>query len=149
MHLPAVSALFACSILSLIAFALIAFVHAGAALPQALGQLNPPGYLSDDYYKVTGGPDLDLALERSSAYQGEERSLFLTLANRGHLLSFQVNEQPDRSRREEVLAAGMEAELEAQRTTAQEISVALRRKSRLHPCLFKGRLDRAYRPQTI
>jgi|GEM_PF-1483328 len=26
---------------------------------------------------------------------------------------------------------------------------SLRRKSRPHPCLFKGRLDRAYRPQTI
>ncbi|MBN1323184.1 MAG: hypothetical protein JW986_04180 [Methanotrichaceae archaeon] len=136
MHSRTISPLFGCSIpafslfaliaLLLIALAPILFVQTGAALPSALVELNPPGYLSDDYYKVTGGPDLELALERSSAYQGEERALFLTLVNRGHLLSFQVNEQPDQSRREEVLAAKKEAELEAQRTTAQEISIALR-----------------------
>jgi len=112
--------------LAMIALSPILFGLAGAAIPQALLELNPPGFLSDDYYKVTGGPDIELDLERSSAYQGEDTSLFLTLANRGHLLSFQVNEEPDQSKREEVFAAQMEAELEAQRTTAQEISVSLK-----------------------
>ncbi|NYT01831.1 MAG: hypothetical protein GKC10_03615 [Methanosarcinales archaeon] len=93
--------------------------------PLLQGQLNPPGYFSDDYYKVRGGPDLQVSMERSRTYQGEITSLFLTVANRGRISSFQVNEEPDPARRDEVLAAGREQELENQRTVAQDVSVRL------------------------
>jgi len=93
--------------------------------PLVQGQLNPPGYFSDDYYKVQGGPDLQVTMERSRAYQGESTSIFLTVTNRGRISSFEVNEEPDKSSRDEILAAQREQELENQRTIAQDVSVRL------------------------
>ncbi len=85
----------------------------------------PPEKFSDDYYKVYGTPNLTLSLERSNVYQGEQTSLFLTLTNRGRITSFQVNEEPGANKREELLAAEREQELEKQRTVAQDVSVQL------------------------
>jgi hypothetical protein len=85
----------------------------------------PPEKFSDDYYKVYGTPNLTLSLERSNVYQGEQTSLFLTLTNKGRITSFQVNEEPGANRREEILAAEREQELEKQRTVAQDVSVQL------------------------
>ncbi len=85
----------------------------------------PPEKFSDDYYKVYGTPNLTLSLERSNVYQGEQTSLFLTLTNKGRITSFQVNEEPGANKREELLAAEREQELEKQRTVAQDVSVQL------------------------
>ncbi|MDD1757272.1 MAG: hypothetical protein LUQ22_00880 [Methanotrichaceae archaeon] len=92
---------------------------------QGQTQLNPPGYFSDDYYKVTGGPDLQVSLERSSVYQGDETSLFLTISNHGNISSFEVNNMPATNRPEEIQAAQRELELESQKTWARDISVRL------------------------
>ena len=86
----------------------------------------PPEKFSDDYYKVYGRPDLTVSLDSSRLYQGEKTSLFLTLANRGRVTSFQVNEEPGANMKGELIAAQMELELEKQRTTAQDVSVLLR-----------------------
>jgi len=91
----------------------------------AYGAPLPPQKFSDDYYKVYGGPDITASLERSSIYQGDKTSLFLTLTNRGRITSFEVNEEPAANKREEILAASRELELEKQRITAQDVSVRL------------------------
>lgn len=85
----------------------------------------PPERFGDDYYKVYGAPDLTASLERSSIYQGEDTSLFLTITNRGRITSFEVNEEPGANKREEILAAEREQELEKLRTVAQDVSVLL------------------------
>ena len=86
----------------------------------------PPEKFSDDYYKVYGTPDLTVSLDSYRLYQGEKSSIFLTLANRGRVTSFQVNEEPGANKREEIIAAQKEQELEKLRTTAQDVSVRLR-----------------------
>jgi hypothetical protein len=96
-----------------------------ASLAVEVGAPIPPEKFSDDYYKVYGTPNITLSLERSNIYQGEETSLFLTLTNRGRITSFQVNEDPAANKREEILAAEREQELEKQRTIAQDVSVKL------------------------
>jgi hypothetical protein len=85
----------------------------------------PPEEFGDDYYKVYGTPNLTVSLEQTRIYQGEQTSLFLTLTNRGRITSFQVNEEPGANKREEILAAQKEQELEKQRTVAQDISLLL------------------------
>ena len=85
----------------------------------------PPEEFGDDYYKVYGTPNLTLSLERSNVDQGEATSLFMTLTNRGRITSFQVNEEPGANKREEILAAEREQELEKLRTTAQDVSVEI------------------------
>ena len=92
-------------------------VEAGAPIP--------PEEFGDDYYKVYGTPNLTLSLERTNLDQGEATSLFMTLTNRGRITSFQVNEEPGAGRREEILAAEREQELEKLRTTAQDVSVEI------------------------
>ena len=87
--------------------------------------LNPSGYFSDDYYKVTGGPDLQVSMERSSVYQGDKTALFLTISNRGNISSFKVNNMPAANRPEEIQAAQRELEQESQKTWARDISVRL------------------------
>ena len=86
----------------------------------------PPEKFSDDYYKVYGTPDLTVSLDSYRLYQGEKSSLYLTVANRGRVTSFQVNEEPGANRSEEIIAAQKEQELEKLRTTAQDVSVRLR-----------------------
>jgi len=86
----------------------------------------PPERFSDDYYKVYGTPNLSVSLDRSRIYQGEEAVLTLTLTNRGRITSFQINKEPAANRREEILAAQKELELEKQRTVAQDVSLLLR-----------------------
>ena len=85
----------------------------------------PPERFSDDYYKVYGTPNLTVSLEQNRVYQGEQTSLFLTLTNRGRITAFQVNEEPGANKREEILAAQKEQELEKQRTVAQDVSLLL------------------------
>ncbi len=85
----------------------------------------PPERFSADYYKVYGTPNLTASLDKSRIYQGEETVLTMTLSNRGRITSFQINEEPAANRREEILAAQRELELEKQRTVAQDISVLL------------------------
>jgi hypothetical protein len=92
-------------------------IEAGAPLP--------PEEFGDDYYKVYGTPNLIVSLEQTSVYQGEQTSLFLTLTNRGRITAFQVNEEPGANKREEILAAQKEQELEKQRTVAQDVSLLL------------------------
>jgi len=85
----------------------------------------PPEEFGDDYYKVYGTPNLAVSPEKNHVYQGEQTSLFLTLPNRGRITSFQVNEEPGANKREEILAAQKEQELEKLRTVAQDISLLL------------------------
>ena len=97
-----------------------------SAMSAESGAPVPPEKFSDDYYKVFGTPDLTVSLDSNRLYQGEKASLFLTLANRGRVTSFQVNEEPGANKREEIIAAQKEQELEKLRTIAQDVSVRLR-----------------------
>jgi hypothetical protein len=92
---------------------------------QGTNELNPPGYFSEDYYKVNGSPNLVASMESSTIYQGEETSLFITLSNQGRIESFKANNMPDVNRQDEILAAQKELELEGQRTNARDISLRL------------------------
>jgi hypothetical protein len=85
----------------------------------------PPEMFSDDYYKVYGTPNLTVSLEQIRIYQGEQTSLYLTLTNRGRITAFQVNEEPGANKREEILAAQKELEMEKLRTVAQDVSLLL------------------------
>lgn len=84
-----------------------------------------PAQFSGDWYQVSGGPNLQIALTRSSVNQNEDTSLILTVTNIGGVTSFRVLTQPDPSQPEEVFAAQKELQLEAQRSTAQDVSVRL------------------------
>ena len=75
--------------------------------------------------KYTELPTSPSPWSKTRVYQGEQTSLFLTLTNRGRVTSFQVNEEPGANKREEILAAQREQELEKQRTVAQDVSVLL------------------------
>lgn len=96
-----------------------------SALAIEAGAPVPPEEFGDDYYKVYGTPNLTVSLDRSSIDQGETTSLFITLTNRGRITGFEVNEEPGANRREEILAAQREQELEKLRTVAQDVSVLL------------------------
>lgn len=96
-----------------------------SALATEAGAPVPPEEFGDDYYKVYGTPNLTLSLDRSSIDQGETASLFITLTNRGRITAFEVNEEPAANKREEILAAQREQELEKLRTVAQDVSVLL------------------------
>jgi hypothetical protein len=98
---------------------------AASSLAAESGAPIPPERFSDDYYKVYGTPNLTASLEQTSVYQGEQTSLFLTLTNRGRITAFQVNEEPGANKREEILAAQREQELEKLRTVAQDVSLLL------------------------
>jgi len=108
-------------------FLVLALLTLGLASSQAVeaGAPIPPEEFGDDYYKVYGTPDLTVSLEKTRVYQGDPTSLFLTLTNRGRVTSFQVNEEPGANRREEIIAAQKEQELEKQRTVAQDVSILL------------------------
>lgn len=112
------------------ALALLAFISVfsacGLTMAGEAGAPIPPEKFSDDYYKVYGTPNLTVSLDSSRLYQGENSSLFLTVANWGRVTSFQVNEEPGANMREEIIAAEKEQELEKLRTTAQDVSVHLR-----------------------
>lgn len=102
------------------------FFACGLTMAKEEGAPIPPEKFSDDYYKVYGTPNLTISLDSSRLYQGENSSLFLTVANWGRVTSFQVNEEPGANKREEIIAAEREQELEKLRTTAQDVSVRLR-----------------------
>jgi hypothetical protein len=114
-------------LMGIFALALLASLAACLACGQAAenGAPIPPERFSDDYYKVYGTPNLTVSLEQTRVYQGEQTSLFLTLTNMGRITSFQVNEEPGANKREELLAAQREQELEKQRTVAQDVSLRL------------------------
>jgi hypothetical protein len=92
--------------------AAVLMISVTSAAAQGTDGLNPPGYFSDDYYKVTGGPKITVSMESSSVYQGEDTSLFLTLSNQGSIESFKVNTMPESNRPDEMTAAEKELELE-------------------------------------
>jgi len=89
------------------------------------GSLAIPAQFSGDWYSVDGGPDLLIALARSSVYQNEDASLYLTVTNIGRVTSFKVVTEPVLTRPDEVFAAQKELQLEALRSTAQDVSVQL------------------------
>jgi len=103
----------------------VLIISVTSAAAQGTDALNPPGYFSEDYYKVTGGPKITASMESSSVYQGEDTSLLLTLSNQGSIESFRVFTMPDRNRQDEMMAAQKELELEGQRTVARDISLRL------------------------
>ena len=84
-----------------------------------------PAQFSGDWYEVSGGPDLQISLARSSVYRNENTTLDLIITNIGRVTSFKVLTQPEPSRPEEVLAAQKELQLEALRSTAQDVSIRL------------------------
>ena len=89
------------------------------------GSPSIPAQFSGDWYEVSGGPDLQVSLARSSVYRNENSSLELTVTNIGRVTSFKVLTQPEPSRPEEILAAQKELQLEALRSTAQDVSIRL------------------------
>ena len=100
-----------------------------ASIPPALaaqsGARIPPERFSADYCKVYGTPNLTASLDMSRIYQGEATVPTMTLTNRGRITSFEINEEPAANKREEILAAQRELELEKQRTVAQVVSAFL------------------------
>ncbi len=114
--------------LQLVIFMLAALVILSVQPAQAAetGAPIPPERFSADYYKVYGTPNLSISLDRERIYQGEETPLSMILTNRGRITSFEINEEPAANKREEILAAQRELELEKQRTVAQDVSVLLR-----------------------
>jgi hypothetical protein len=84
-----------------------------------------PAQFSGDWYQVEGGPDLQISLVRSDVYRNQNTSLYLTITNNGRVTSFKVLTQPEPSRPEEVEAAQQELQLEALRSTAQDVTVRL------------------------
>lgn len=102
------------------------FSTLGLTIAAESGAPIPPEKFSDDYYKFYGTPHLTVSLDSSRIYQGENTSLFLTVANWGRVTSFQINEEPAANKREEIIAAQKEQDLEKLRTTAQDVSIHLR-----------------------
>ena len=95
-------------------------------LPENLqGPLPIPADFSGDWYSVDGGPYLQIALARSSVYQNEDTSLYLTVTNIGRVTSFKAVAEPSSSRPDEIFAAQKELQLEALRSTAQDVSIQL------------------------
>ncbi|HII07857.1 MAG TPA: hypothetical protein HA349_11265, partial [Methanotrichaceae archaeon] len=89
------------------------------------GSPNALEHFPDDFYKIEGSPEIEASMDRSSVYQGEDTSLYLTLINRGSVTSIKVNEVPAEKALYEVYAAELELELEHARTAAQDVSVSL------------------------
>lgn len=100
---------------------------AGPTTPPAYMEGSPsiPAQFSGDWYSVDGGPNLQIALARSSIYRNQNTSLYLTVTNNGRVTSFKVLTQPEPSRPEEIYAAQQELQLEYLRSTAQDITVKL------------------------
>ena len=129
------------SIIAILAASVIlsVFIASSQPLPTALqvsqnpadqtgysqGSPSIPAQFSGDWYEVSGGPNLQVALARSSVYRNENSSLELTVTNVGRVTSFKVLTQPEPSRPEEILAAQKELQLEALRSTAQDVSIRL------------------------
>jgi len=53
-----------------------------------------PFPISGNWYSVDGGPDLQISLARSSVYQNEDTSLYLTVTNIGRVTSFKAVAEP-------------------------------------------------------
>ena len=108
---------------------LLAACFLAAAQPsqtQTYGPLTIPADFAGDWYSVDGGPYLEANLARSSVYRNENTSLFLTITNVGRVTSFKAVTEPVLSRPDEVFAAQKELQLEALRSSAQDISVRLK-----------------------
>ena len=99
----------------------------GTAMPSASfqGPLSIPSQFSGDWYSVDGGPNLKINLARSSVYQNEDTSLYLTVTNIGRVTSFKAVDEPSPNRPDEIFAAQKELQLEALRSSALDISVQL------------------------
>jgi hypothetical protein len=101
-------------------------VAAQPSQTQTYGPLTMPADFAGDWYSVDGGPYLEANLARSSVYRNENTSLFLTITNVGRVTSFQAVTEPVLSRPDEVFAAQKELQLEALRSSAQDISIRLK-----------------------
>jgi hypothetical protein len=97
----------------------------GMSLAGFQGPLSVPSQFSGDWYSVDGGPDLQISLARSSVYQNEDTSLYLTVTNIGRVTSFKAIDEPAMSRPDEMFAAQKELQLEALRSSAQDVSIQL------------------------
>ena len=108
----------------------IGIIASGPSLAQPLQSglhvsSSPLNFIGSDFYLVTGGPDLQVTLDRSTVYQNDMTSIFLTVQNNGHVTSFKVFQQPNANRPDEIFAAQKELSLENQRSVAQGVSVQL------------------------
>ena len=97
------------------------------ATPPSYMQGSPsiPAEFQGDWYWVDGGPNLQITLTPSSIYRNQETTLYLYVTNNGRVTTFKVLTQPEPTRPDEVYAAQLELQLEAQRSTAQDVSVRL------------------------
>ena len=89
------------------------------------GSPSVPAEFQGDWYWVDGGPNLQITLTPSSIYRNQETTLYLYVTNNGRVTTFKVLTQPEPTRPDEVYAAQLELQLEAQRSTAQDVSVRL------------------------
>lgn len=102
---------------------LLFFLPQSSAVLQ--NSINPLEHFPGDYYKVSGSPYLVPSLEKSTAYQKENTTLFISIKNLGNVSSIRVNEEPVAGSPEEAFASKLELDLELSKTTAQDISVRL------------------------
>ena len=82
------------------------------------GSPSVPAEFQGDWYWVDGGPNLQITLTPSSIYRNQETTLYLYVTNNGRVTTFKVLTQPEPTRPDEVYAAQLELQLEAQRSTA-------------------------------
>jgi hypothetical protein len=91
---------------SLFVVLLAIFAHPSSAVLQ--GSPKVLEHFPDDFYKIEGTPEIEASMERSSVYQGDDTSIYLTLINRGSVISIKVNEVPAEKAAYEVYAAELE-----------------------------------------
>jgi hypothetical protein len=96
----------------------------------------------NDYYDVTGKPELNAALQQNEFEPGERATLYITLLNTGKLERFEVNKQANASKQAEVIAAQREQQLEVEATTAFAIRLALNKANESDP--FKLKTNTAF-----
>jgi hypothetical protein len=91
-------------------------------VPVSCPEYIPPniGELANDYYDVSGEPNLSVASVQNPEFDsGEASSLFIKLKNRGLLTTFETDELPNDS--SELRDADKELQLESDVTTAMNI----------------------------
>ncbi|MEM2933788.1 MAG: hypothetical protein QXL78_02555 [Methanocellales archaeon] len=102
------------------------------AIPQNLDKF------LNDYYDVTGKPNLNATLQQNEFEPGEHAILYITLLNSGKLEKFEVNKQANASKQAEVIAAQKEQQLENEATTAFSIVLTLNKGNQSDPYKLKA-----------
>lgn len=102
------------------------------AIPQNLDKF------LNDYYDITGKPELIANLQQSEFEPGEHATLYITLLNTGKLEKFEVNKQANASKQAEVIAAQKEQQLENEATTALAIVLTLNKVNQSDPFKLKA-----------